>query len=197
MSARTTKLVNALTFQLVWFACVFGTAHGHAWLGVAVASAHVALTLACERRVAIRAGRSFVMPRVLAAWLLAGFAGSAADTLQRACGFVEYSGSALGGVWAPAWIVALWIAFAATLSSSLAWLRGRVWLSLPFAVLGAPLSYLGAERLGAVTIGGAELGGTRLLSLAGVGVAWGIAFHGAQWIEARVRREPRTARSIG
>lgn len=192
MSATKAKLVNALAFQLVWFACVFGAAHGHAWPGIAAASAHVALTLVCERRVAIGAGRSFAIPRALGAFVLAGVLGSAADTLQRACGFVEYSGSAPGGVWAPVWIVALWIAFAATLSSSLAWLRGRVWLSLPFAVLGAPLSYLGAERLGAVTIGA-----PRLAALAGIGVAWGIAFHGAQWIEARVRREPRTAPPIG
>lgn len=181
----TAKLVNALTFQLVWFACVLGAAHERAWPGVTAAFVHVSLTLALERGAARRAGRTVALSRALTAFVLAGVAGSAADMAQRVCGFVTYAGPVLGGVWAPLWIVALWIAFAATLSSSLAWLRGRLWLSLPFAALGAPLSYLGAERLGAVTIGA-----PRLASLAGVSVAWVIAFHGAQWLETRVRREP-------
>ena len=184
MNARA-KLVNALTFQLVWCACVFGAAHGDAWIGMCAALVHVALTLALEHGAAQRAGRTFAFARALAAFLLAGVAGSAADAVLRARGFVGYAGPALGGVWVPVWIVALWIAFAATFSSSLAWLRGRVWLSLPFAAFGAPLSYLGAERVGAVSIDG-----TRISSLAAVSVAWAIAFHGAQWIEARVRREP-------
>lgn len=185
MSVARAKLVNALTFQLVWFACVLAAAHGHTWIGVCAALVHVALTLALERVAARRAGRTFVLARALAAFVLAGVAGSAADALLCAAGFVEYAGPALSSVWAPAWIVALWIAFAATLSSSLAWLRGRMWLSLAFAALGAPLSYLGAERLGAVTIGA-----PRPASLVGIGVAWAIAFHVAQWIEARIRRAP-------
>lgn len=185
MSSARAKLVNAIAFQLVWFACVLGAARGHAWPGVLAALGHVALTLALERAAAHHAGRTFALARVLEAFLLAGIAGSAVDAVLRASGCLAYAGPALGGVWAPAWIVALWIAFAATLSSSLGWLRGRVWLSLPFAACGAPLSYLGAERLGAVTIGG-----ERLLSLAAIGVAWAFAFHAAQWLEARVRREP-------
>jgi hypothetical protein len=181
VSTTRAKLVNALTFQLVWFACVLGAADGAAWPGLVMASAHVALTLLFARS----ATPTFSKPRALAAFVLAGVAGSAADVAQRSCGFIAYAGPALGGVWVPLWIVALWIAFATTLSSSLAWLRGPMWLSVPFAALGAPLSYLGAERLGAVTIGA-----PRLTSLAGVSVAWVIAFHGAQWLEARVRREP-------
>lgn len=185
MSATRAKLLNALTFQLVWFACVLGAAHGHTWIGVCATLVHVALTLALERIAARRTGRTFAPARALAAFVLAGAAGSAADALLCAAGFVEYAAPAFSSMWAPAWIVALWIAFAATLSSSLAWLRGRVWLSLAFAALGAPLSYLGAERLGAVTIGA-----PRPASLAGIGVTWAIAFHVAQWLESRIRREP-------
>ncbi len=172
------KWIEFVGFQIVWFACVLGAAHERAWIGCACAAV---FTLAV-------AARSGTPSRALVAACAAGAIGSTADALSRERGWIEYRGAALAGLWAPAWIVALWIAFAATLSSSLNWLRGRAWLSVPFAALGAPLSYAGAARAGAV-----ELGTPRWSALAGVALSWVVALHAAQWIEARLR--PRAVRA--
>jgi hypothetical protein len=166
------KWVEFVGFQAAWLACVLGAGNERAWIGCAAAAVFVvAVAWPSESR-----GRA-----ILAA-CAAGAVGSAADVLARERGWIVYRGEALAGVWTPLWIVALWIAFAATLSSSLGWLRGRAWLSVPFAAIGAPLSYAGAARTGAV-----ELGAPLWPALAGVSASWIAAFHTAQWIEARLR----------
>ncbi|MFN0241803.1 MAG: alpha/beta fold hydrolase [Planctomycetota bacterium] len=176
------NLLEFVGFQLVWIACVAGAAHGSEWLGCAAA---LVFTVAVARRSehsASACGAAFVT----------GVVCSSADAVQRGLGWIEYEGSPLAQAWAPAWIVALWVAFAATLSSSLAWLRGRWWISLPFAAIGAPLSYLGAERLGAVSISA-----PRASALAGVAVAWCVALHAAQWLELRLRAPAPRALPVG
>lgn len=174
------KWIEFVAFQAVWFACVLGAANELAWLGWLASAAFVAAV----------AWRSDAGPRAVLAAVVAGAIGSAADALARERGWIAYRGAPLAGVWAPVWIVALWFAFAATLSSSLGWLRGRVWLSVPFAAIGAPLSYLGAARTGAV-----ELETSAWTPIAGISASWIVAFHAAQWIEARVRvRRPHAAR---
>jgi len=50
----------------------------------------------------------------------------------------------------PLWLVAIWLGFAGTLRSSLRWLTSRPLLMTALAGFGAPLTYLGAGRLGAV-----------------------------------------------
>lgn len=166
------KWVEFLAFQVVWLACVLGAAHGSGWIGVVAAAAFAAAI-----------ARASAAPwRALAAACVAGALGSGADAAARAFGWIEYRGAPLAGVWAPAWIVALWVSFAATLSSSLAWLRGRAWLSVPFAAVGAPLSYTAAARLDAV-----ELGLPRTTAYAGVGASWVVALHAAQLVESRLR----------
>jgi len=52
----------------------------------------------------------------------------------------------------PVWILALWLAFATTLNMSLAWMHKRYWISFIFGMIGGPLAYLAAEKLGAVTV---------------------------------------------
>jgi hypothetical protein len=47
---------------------------------------------------------------------------------------------------APLWIVSLWMAFAVTLTRSLAWLMDRPALAAAFGALGGPLAYSGAAR---------------------------------------------------
>jgi hypothetical protein len=67
-------------------------------------------------------------------------------------GWVSYpNGTWLSG-FAPYWIVTLWIAFGATLNLSMAWLRGRPWLSLLFGAIGGPASYLAGAGLGAIEL---------------------------------------------
>ena len=72
-----------------------------------------------------------------------------------------------GGSHLPATIFALWLAFAATFSLSLGWLASRPLLAAAFALVGSPVSYLGAERLGAVAVAD----GTLPLAAIG-GISW-------------------------
>ncbi len=61
---------------------------------------------------------------------------------------LNYAGAAV----APVWIVLLWVAVGLTLNHCLSMFKERPWLGGLLAGLGAPLSYLGGERLGAVSI---------------------------------------------
>jgi hypothetical protein len=133
------SLANFAGFQIAWWACVLGAAHGAPWLGVVACLAFVALQwLASSRR---RAD----------AWLVlcAALTGLAFDGLLAQLGWIDYRDSA-GALPAPAWIVALWAAFAMTINHSLAWLRP--WMAIVLGAVGGPMAYLGAERLGAVEL---------------------------------------------
>lgn len=168
-------LANFVGFQAVWFACVLGAARDAGWIGVAAA---LVFALACLER-----GRR---ARAFAALICVGALGCGVDSLERAAGWIEYASPGLGGAWpsalAPAWIVALWIAFGATFRLSMRWLDAYPVVRVLFALVGAPVSYLGAERMGAVTIEG-----DRFASLACLGLAWSFGFPLAWLVEARVR----------
>jgi hypothetical protein len=133
------SLANYVGFQLGWFACVGGAAHGAAWLGPAAAALLIAAHLASSpRRV-----REF---RRLAA---VGLFGLALESAAIAVGLYGYAGG--GPVWwlAPAWIVALWVLIGATFESSLSWLSRRPWLAAAFGAVGSPLSFSAGMRMGA------------------------------------------------
>ena len=154
------RLANFVALQVTWFACVLGAAHGREWIGPAVALALYALHLARHRAPAAELRLAAVVTPL----------GWAIDSAQHAAGWIDYAGWAPRGVLAPLWIASLWTFFSSAFGSSLAWMVGRPWLALAFGAVGGPLSYLGAERLGAVT-----LGPDRGTSLAGLAVAWGLA----------------------
>ena len=67
----------------------------------------------------------------------------------------------------PLWLVTIWLGFAGTLRHSLRWLSARPRLMAALAGIGAPLTYLAAARLGAVSFPLGALG-TGLL----VGAVW-------------------------
>jgi hypothetical protein len=75
--------------------------------------------------------------------------GCAADSLLAHLGvFVFEPAPAYAPI--PLWLVAIWLGFAGTLRHSLRWLSARPGLMAVLAGIGAPLTYLGAARLGAV-----------------------------------------------
>lgn len=172
MTSRTAKFVNFIGFQVCWFACVFGAAAGHEWLGVAVVGLW---SVACVLSHPNRARRVIALAAV-------ALVGTAVDTLEMHAGWLHHAGTPLGGVFAPAWIVALWVAFATTYASSLAWLTRRLsWCAL-FGLFGAPLSYWGGVRAGAI-----EFGAPLTHSLIGVGITWAIGWPLSVALERRLR----------
>jgi len=134
-------LVNFVLFQLGWFACVLGAAHGMPWAGVAVALVIVAWHLA-------RAPR----PRPeLTLLVIAAAIGFAWDSALVALGWIEYPNGALFPGTAPVWIVAMWVVFATTLNVSLGWLKRSLPLALLFGAVGGPLAYVAGGKLGGLS----------------------------------------------
>ena len=127
------NLINFAGFQLVWFACVLSAAAGRQWIGLAVFAIVIALHLALSESRAME-GTLLVRAAIL---------GALAEWIMTAVGALRFDGL---------FMVALWVNFAATLRFALAWLQGRYWLGSALGALAGPLSSLGGERLGAISV---------------------------------------------
>lgn len=158
MATRAALVANVLGYQCVWFACVGGAASGRPALGILASAGFTLATLALG-------GRWRADLHTLAVALPLGFA---MDCAFAAAGWLAY---AAPGPWpfaAPAWIAAIWGAFAMTLNHSLGFLRGRAIAASLLGLAGAPLAYWTASR-GFGVLGFAEPMPAVLL---GVGIAW-------------------------
>jgi hypothetical protein len=154
---------NMLGYQLVWLCTVIGAAHGQALPGVvgALFFAIWQLTVSRQRGVELR----LMLVALVLGLLLDG-------SLARS-GWLGYAAPAPawppGG--APVWILALWLAFALTLTQSLAFLQARRWLAALFGAIGGPLAYAGAAH-GWAAVSFAPPAWRALLALA---LGWGVA----------------------
>jgi hypothetical protein len=159
LTKTRSSLLNALLYQVGWFACVLGAAAGWGSLGasLAIALAVVHLWLAESP------GKEW--PLMLAATGV----GIVVESIHAALGVLEFQGYEVGTI-APLWIVVLWLQFATTLHFSLGWLSQRYRLAFVFGLIGGPLAFLGGERLGAAT-----LGEPRMLSIGIIGLVWALA----------------------
>jgi hypothetical protein len=137
-----TVIVNALLFQVAWFAAVVGAARGMPWLGVLVAAAVAAIHVA----------RARVPGRELALLLVATLLGVAFETALAWSGLLQFDGGALLAGIAPVWMIALWANFATTLNVSLRLLRNRLLPAALLGAVGAPLAYYAGTKLGAVAM---------------------------------------------
>jgi hypothetical protein len=135
-------LINAIAFQLGWFACVLGGANRLPWLGTLMAVIIVSWHLSQAER----PGREFTLLVVV------GVLGALWDSLLVAAGWLDYPSGTLLTNTAPHWIVAMWVLFASTLNVSLRWLRGRWTLATLLGAVGGPLAYYAGAKLGGVVI---------------------------------------------
>ncbi len=152
------RWLNFLGFQLVWWICVLGAAAGHPHWGPLTAGVflllHLTMTVDARDQTGLILGAAAL--------------GFAADSVLSGLGAFSFHGNEPGEWLSPLWMVALWMAFAATLRSSLGWLLGRPWLAALLGAVGGPLSYLAGARLGAI-----DLKGTWALFV--VGLVWAAA----------------------
>jgi len=154
------NIAAAVLFQGVWFSAVLGGAAGLAWPGVASAAAFLLLGWLWPRYLPAMPAGAFLL------WPLLGFA---LDALPVTLGWIRYSGSEGLPSWmAPLWIAALWWSFVPLFPGALAWMRGRMPVAIGFGAIGAPLSYLGGERLGALEMT------ERLPALLWIALVWGV-----------------------
>jgi hypothetical protein len=134
------RVCNLAAYQLAWFACVLGAAHGVASAGAAFALAISAVHLALHRNLAEL--------RLIGCAAAIGFV---ADSILVRTTSVEFESTGGSGS-APWWMVTLWMAFATTLNHSLRWLMSRAWIAALAGAIGGPLAYLAGAELGALTI---------------------------------------------
>lgn len=165
------KLLNFALFQAGWFACVLGAAHGTPWAGAAAAVAICAVHLAFVAK--DRAGEL----RLLAAMTVAG---SALSAFNVANGAVVFAPGVVALLGVPLWLAGLWTLFATLLRHSLGWMHGRPAVAAACGLVGSPLSYAGAERLGAVEVHDAFVRGPLVL-----GLTWAVAVPAAVWLAGR------------
>jgi len=165
------KFVNFVGFQVGWFACVLGATRGWPWIGPAYVLAWCAWCVRSAKRPL----------RTALATLLVGALGALVGWIELDRGWLNFVGAAPLPQLPPPWILALWLLFATTFDSSLAWVTRRAWTTALFSLIGAPLSYLAGERLGALSI--LE---PRTNSMLGIGVLWAVAVSGAAWLHRRI-----------
>ena len=161
-NTRAGLVGNVLGNQAVWLCAVAGAGRGLAWPAV------VAALLYCGWQLRVSATRAIDL-RLLAVALVLG---CAVDGGLAAAGWLDYAAPWPATDFAPAWILALWAAFAMLPMHALAWLRHRPLAAFAFGAIGGPLAYLAAARgFDAVAVTGPVAATWTVLSL-----AWGAAF---------------------
>lgn len=147
------KGFNIIGFQVSWWICVLGAVNGLAWAGPLA----MALFLAVH------------LKQVKTEWALiivAGIFGAIIDSILSQTGLIRYEGNIAG--FAPLWIVAMWMGFAATLNHSLVWLRGRSWLGILMGAIFGPLAYITGVEFNAL-----EFTGDKVAVIVALALIWG------------------------
>lgn len=154
------RLLNLMLYQIGWFACVLGAAYDFPWLGVALAlflvGVHLSLTNDRTRQTSLL-------------WV-AFIVGLVVDSTLLAIGVYRFPSGMIVDWLPPLWMSVLWIQFATTFQYSFFWLSKRYVLSSLLGFIGAPLAFLGGEKLGAVSF--CE---PRLTNLLALGSLWALA----------------------
>ncbi|MDH4175573.1 MAG: DUF2878 domain-containing protein [Betaproteobacteria bacterium] len=158
MVTRMAFALNIVLFQVGWFACVLGAAHGYAWAGALAALAIVAWHVA----------RASDPRREAALVAFAAALGVVFESLLVQSGWIRFGAGVLVEGAATYWMVALWALFATTLNVSLRALRAHAWLAALLGTVGGPLAYYAGARLGALEFVATGAG------LAAIGAGWAV-----------------------
>jgi hypothetical protein len=165
-------ILNAIAFQLAWFAALYGGILNSLSLAL-----FPAMIVAAWHLYQMRA---LVRPE-FALFLILIVLGFVFESVFIALGAITFVGSPLFGFGPPLWILAMWLAFATLPNGCLAWLKGKWVLQILLGGLTGPLSYLAGGKLG-----GATLHEPVLQSLAIIGIGWAIALPVIFWVAERL-----------
>ena len=154
------NIVNFLLFQMLWVACVLGAANQIIWPAIAILTGKLVIFSLPTLRV--KNDFIFILTCLLLGFIL--------DSALAYFNFINYAYDYGYSRIAPFWILFLWIGFALTLNHSMAWLFNNIKLGYLLMALGPPLSYISADRLGAVTIS------NMLLTTVLISLSWMLVF---------------------
>lgn len=135
-------IINFVLFQAAWFACVLGAANDMPWLGV-IATVFVIAWHLNQAKEAKPEAILLIITLVIGAMF---------DQLMLNLNLIHYQSHGWSDALVPAWILALWTGFVTALNVSLRWMQGKWLVAILFGAIGGPLAYMGAARLGAVTL---------------------------------------------
>lgn len=138
-------VINFVLFQIGWFACVLGAAKQMPWLGVATVIAIIFWHLS-QTKQAKQAKKELQL------LLIVLLIGGTFDQIMLNHQLISYQAHGWINTIVPVWILALWAEFVTVLNVSLRWMKGRWLIAVLFGAIGGPLAYMGAEKLGAVTL---------------------------------------------
>ncbi len=156
------KLKNAIFFQIIWFACVVGSAHDLVWPAFLCCAAFVFWQLMPQHR----------HPNDLTLIVIACIIGLIIDSAWIHLGFLQYKHTFPHPSISPLWIIILWVAFALTINHSLSWLKKHPILPTLMGIIGAPFSYIAGEKLGAINVAS-----TPIIFLSCLALAWALALN--------------------
>lgn len=162
------RLLNFAWYQLLWFTAVLG--------GVPLEPVLLVMLLLHLSLARHRASELCLM-------LGAAGLGMAFDGLLAAAGYFAFP-QPPAVLPVPLWLLAIWMGFAGTLRYSMAPLVARPRLMAAAATVSAPLTYLAAQRLGAVTF---PHGG--LATAVVIGLSWWALVPALLWLNALTRGE--------
>ena len=148
--------LNLVLFQALWFCCILGAAYNNFIPAWSVLACLISLNL-------LKPVKSDL--NYLAVFITAGFL---TDSLLSALNWISYKPYIFPMEIAPMWILFLWIGFALSMRWSMNWLITLPKLAYPALMIGGPLSYFGAQRLGAIEMV-QPLAASTLISL-----SWGV-----------------------
>ena len=142
MSSRMKTLIHAMLLNALWFSVVLGVAYQHKLTAVVV---FVLMVLVTAYEGWERSDWMALLIGLMVGVILDGF--------LQASGWVDYGQWFNGSQWLPPyWILMLWMGFALSLKIGMRWLFKHYWLGAIFLIIGAPLSYFSADKLGAVVL---------------------------------------------
>lgn len=170
------RVINAVLFQLAWFGFVAGAARDAAWWGLLP---FVLLCAHALREPATR--RSDLLLALIVVPLGILIDGSFART-----GLLTYGDLAPALLYAPWWILAMWVGFAFTFNHSLVWLQKHVGMAAVLGAVAGPFSYyVAAHAWGALAFTGDEPKTLVLLA-----ASWSAATAGLIFLARRLRVAP-------
>jgi hypothetical protein len=166
MSASRHWWLNLVGYQIVWFACVIGASQDLWWPGCLAAVLFVIATC-------LFGGKTDQDIKMISVCLPIGFI---LDSVLAYSNQLDYAQAWPSEHFAPIWILAMWVAFAATLNHSMKFLHNNVWLAAAFGFFGGPLAYIGAGRAFEV------VSFQTSMSIFWTALAWGIALPIIIWL---------------
>lgn len=134
MAIERRIVFNAIGYQVVWFAAVYGASNGVIWPAMLSSAAFV---LWQWRQSPFKQADIKLM-------LCALLIGTMFDGGARLLHLIDYQADHHTPL-APWWILAIWVSFAITINHSLRIFKRHFWAALLFGAMGGSLAYIGAS----------------------------------------------------